>query len=150
MCWTYSALSAKLAYFVPTATEPLLAERSSCSFEAARARPKAEQPKAEQEAEHSPKPERSRPPARLGVFVGCRCGSRTTKPFTNRSRSPARLRSGNDALTLQVGLEPTTNRLTVDRSTTELLKLLFSWILYFAVGAARRNVAAPTARPGQG
>ena len=36
-------------------------------------------------------------------------------------------------LTPQVGLEPTTNRLTADRSTTELLKIFYIIILYIFI-----------------
>ena len=52
-------------------------------------------------------------------------------------------------LTLQVGLEPTTNRLTVDRSTTELLKPLLTYILYFGyeVRTANSSFARVTEKP---
>ena len=52
-------------------------------------------------------------------------------------------------LTLQVGLEPTTNRLTVDRSTTELLKPLLSCILDFGyeLRTANSSFARVTERP---
>ena len=43
--------------------------------------------------------------------VSCKLATRTNKTIVH---------------TLQVGLEPTTNRLTVDRSTTELLKLMLT------------------------
>ena len=51
--------------------------------------------------------------------------------------------------TLQVGLEPTTNRLTVDRSTTELLKPPFSCILDFGyeLRTANSSKARVTEKP---